>query len=219
MEKLFGPDTPLMRFLSKLADLVILNILFLLSCLPVITVGAAWTALYYVALKMARNEEGGIIRPFFRSFRQNFRQATCLWLGAAAAAAVLALDYWILAASAFPGASLLKMVLLVTGMVLLMTVQYLFPLLAKFDSGLVQTVKNAFLLAIGHLPKTLIMVFSVIGAGILTFYSGETLSMAIPVWLMLGFAILAFSNSLLLVRIFDGLIPENGAASAGSGRE
>ena len=96
MGKFFDLDSPLMRFLSKLADLMILNIVFLITCIPVVTIGAAWTSLYYVTLKMVRDEEGTIVRSYFHSFRQNFRQATILWLAILGVAAVLVLDRMIL---------------------------------------------------------------------------------------------------------------------------
>ena len=81
MSKLFRMDSPLMRFLTKIADLMVLNILFCVTSIPLITIGASWTALYSVTLKMVRDEEGSVSRSYFRSFRQNFRQATLLWLG------------------------------------------------------------------------------------------------------------------------------------------
>ena len=79
--KFFNMDSPLMRFMTKVADLMILNFLFIVTSLPVVTMGAAWTALYYVTMKMVKDEEGAIVKAYFHSFRQNFRQATVLWLG------------------------------------------------------------------------------------------------------------------------------------------
>ena len=69
-----------MRFLSKVADMIILNILFLITCIPIFTIGASMTALYYVTLRMVSGEEGPVSKDYFRSFKQNFRQATVIWL-------------------------------------------------------------------------------------------------------------------------------------------
>lgn len=210
MGKFFNLDSPLMRFMTKLADMMILNIVFLITCIPVVTIGAAWTALYYVALKMVRDEEGGILRSYFRSFLQNFRQATILWLGVLAVVGLLVLDAMILGRIDSALAAAMNMGILIIGMAVLMVLQYLFPLLAKFDTGIMQTLKNACLLAVGQLPRTLLMVFSVVGALIITFYNGYTLSIGILVWMLLGFALMAFSNSSILVKIFDKLItPES----------
>ena len=72
MGKLFDLDSPIMNFLGKLADLIILNILAFICCIPIVTAGASMTALYYVCLKMVRNNEGYIMKSFFKSFKQNF---------------------------------------------------------------------------------------------------------------------------------------------------
>ena len=80
MGRIFDMDSPVMRFLGRLADLMILNLVTLLCCLPVVTIGASLTAMHYVLLKMVRNEESYIVRSFFKSFKQNFKQATVIWL-------------------------------------------------------------------------------------------------------------------------------------------
>ena len=80
MGKIFDLDSPVMRFLSRMADLMILNLLMTVCCLPVFTIGAANTAMHYVMLKMVRGEEGYIVKDFFKSFKMNFKQATVIWL-------------------------------------------------------------------------------------------------------------------------------------------
>lgn len=186
--------------------MMILNLVFLISCIPVVTVGAAWTALYYVALKMVRDEEGGILRSYFHSFRQNFRQATLLWLCVLAVVGLLVLDYLILGRMDSPIAGVMNAGILLMGGALLMVLQYLFPLLSKFDDSLLQTLKNAALLTVGMLPRTLLMVACLAGALVITFYNAYTLSVGILFWMLLGFAIMAFSNSCILVKIFDSMI-------------
>ena len=78
--KIFDLDSPLMQFLNKMADLLWLNILTFICCIPIVTIGASLTAMHYMALKMVRNEECYITRGFFKSFKENFRQATLIWL-------------------------------------------------------------------------------------------------------------------------------------------
>lgn len=92
---LFNMDGPVFRFLGKLADLMILNVVFLICCLPIVTIGASLTALNYVSLKMAEGEEGYIVKSFFKSFRQNFVQSTLMWLITLAAGLILCLDFYI----------------------------------------------------------------------------------------------------------------------------
>ena len=79
MFSMFSPDSKIMQVLARLSDLVILNFLYLITCIPVFTIGAANTALYSVCFRMLR-EEGGVVKPYFRAFRDNFRQGTGIWL-------------------------------------------------------------------------------------------------------------------------------------------
>lgn len=216
MGKFFNLDSPLMRFMTKLADLMILNLLFLITSIPVITIGAAWTSLYYVALKMVKDEENGIIRSYFHSFKQNFRQATILWLGILAVASVLMLDLMILGRIDSPVAAAMNAGIGIMGILAFLILQYLFPLLARFDAATVQTVKNACILAVAHLPRTLLMGFCVVGALIITFYNAYTIAFGIPFWMLIGFGIMAFSNSSILVKIFDGLTASASAQSVGN---
>ena len=93
MGRFFNLDSPLMTFLSKMADLMILNLLTLLCCLPIITAGDAMTALYYMTIKMVKNEECYIVKGYFKSFKENFKQATIIWLIALVVGIIFAGDF------------------------------------------------------------------------------------------------------------------------------
>lgn len=202
----YNPDSWFVRFMTKMADLMILNIVFLVSCLPVFTIGAALTGMNYVTLKMVRNEEGGIVRSYLSSFRRNFRQATVLWLGALLAAAILLLDFRAAAAIPEAGGTVRALLGLLCAL-LLMVLLYLFPELAKFDTGTLPAVKNAFLMAVGNLPKTLVMLVFTFGAVYVTLLNEYTLTIGVLVWLVFGFSGMALCNSSFLVKIFDRYIP------------
>lgn len=206
MSKFFNLDSPLMQFLTKLSDLMILNIVFLITCLPVFTIGAAWTALYYVTLKMVRDEYSNIIRSYLKAFRQNFVQATILWLGVLAVGAVLVLDYLILDRVDSTYSTVMNIGIGILAAFCFMVLQYLFPLLSKFDASTIQTLKNACLLSVAHLPRTLVMVFSAVGILLITFFNGYTASIGMLLWMLFGFALMAYSNSMILVKVFDKLI-------------
>lgn len=209
MGKFFNPDSPLMRFMTKVADLIILNILFLVTCLPVFTIGAALTGLYAVTLKMVRDQEGSITKSYFHAFRQNFRQATLLWLAVLALAVIFLLDIRVLNAVATDWAMGLKFAVEAVGVLALAVVQYLFPLVAKFEATLGTHVRNACLLALAYLPKTALLTGAVIGAVYLSLLNNLTISIALIFWPMLGFALLAFGNSGILAKIFDNFLRES----------
>lgn len=206
--KFFNMDSPLMRFMTKVANLMIVNVAFLLTCLPVVTVGAATTALYYVTLKMIRDEESGILRSFFMAFRANFRQATALWLGQLALMVLLLVDLRILAQIDSPIAAAMNTgIFLILAAVLLICL-YAYALVAQYENTLLVTLKNACLMALGSLPQTLLMGAFCTGCAVITFYNGYTASYAVPVWMFLGFGLVAFGNSAILNKVFSKYIPD-----------
>ena len=73
-------DNPIMRGMGRLADFIILNLLWVVCSIPIITIGASTTALYTVMLKLVKNEEGYIAKGFLKAFKENFKQATVIWL-------------------------------------------------------------------------------------------------------------------------------------------
>lgn len=209
MSKLFRMDSPLMRFLTKIADLMVLNILFCVTSIPLITIGASWTALYSVTLKMVRDEEGSVSRSYFHSFRQNFKQATLLWLGVLVVLTLLVLDIRVLngmAGRTAPG--LLRVGVEILALLGIMVLQYLFPSLARFEASLADTLKNACMMALAHLPKTALMTAAAVGAVWITLINNTTIAVGLMVWPLIGFSLMAFGNSGILRKIFDNYVPK-----------
>lgn len=95
MNSLLNPEGKLMLLFTKIAYSAYLNVLWFICCLPIVTVGASTTALFYVTLKIAKVEEGNITKSFFRAFRQNFKKATIIWLILLTLGIILALDGYI----------------------------------------------------------------------------------------------------------------------------
>lgn len=208
MSRFFNMDSGIFQFLSRVADLMILNIIFLVTCIPIVTIGAAWTALYYMTLKMVRNEESYIVRGYFKSFKENFKQSTIMWLVILVMILLLVFDYRIVNVMEGNMAQFMKIGLTVVSLFLGMLLSYLFPLQSKFYNTIKRTVTNACLMSIRHLPQTLIMMVISVGAVLLTFLNNWTFSYGILIWLLAGFATVALANSWFLVRIFDKYIPK-----------
>ena len=133
---LFNYDNPVWRFIGKLGDLVLLNLLWLICCIPVFTAGAATTAVYYVTLKLVRDDDGSTIKSFFHSFTQNFKQATAIWLMILVAGGLLGFDLWFLMSGVVTVSTVVKTVMsAVFGamtLILLFVTTYIFPLQARF---------------------------------------------------------------------------------------
>ena len=211
MNKIFNFEGPVFTFLSRLADLFWLNLLYILCCIPVIIAGAATTALYYVTLKMAKDEEGYITKSYFKSFKQNFVQATVIWLVILVIGVVMFMDLRI--ANGGNMAEILKtttvsnVVIVAVGVMLIilcMTLTYVFPLLAQFDNTVINTVKNAFLLSIRHLPYTFLMiVISLIPVVLIWFFP------VLLILVLIMFSAVAYINSKYYNKIFMLYMPDN----------
>ena len=158
MGRLFNLDSPLMSGLSKVADLIWLNILAFIFCIPVVTIGASITALNYVALKMVRNEDGYVTRAFFKSFKQNFKQATIIWLIMLLIFGVIIGDLVIFTFSTLAFPVWLRIALGVIGILVVFSTMHVFPVLARFENSIKNTFKNSLYMGVLTLPKTVLMI-------------------------------------------------------------
>jgi uncharacterized membrane protein YesL len=144
------------RALSAAADLMVLNILLILCCVPVITAGAAWAAGYSCLLRIARGEEQGFpFRPFFTEYVKIFRKATLAWLMFLVCLVILAGDYYYAVYFGGPANKLFLVFSLVMAFVLLAAAIWLFPLLARYENTLGKHIWNSFLMAVAEFPRTL----------------------------------------------------------------
>lgn len=157
MNRFFDLDSPVMRFLNRVADIVWLNILTIICCIPVITAGASLTALHYVALRMTRNEEGYITKDFFKSFKENFLQATVIWMVMLVLTAGLAADFYIMAFSSVEIGPVAQILVFAAAFLLLFGGIYIFPFQARFENTIRNTVKNAYITSVMNFPKTMLI--------------------------------------------------------------
>lgn len=159
MHGILNPEGPVMSFITKITYSAYLNLLWLICCLPIVTAGASTTALFYVTLKVAKNEEGSLTKSFFHSFRENFRQATVIWLILLAVGIVLGVDGYIFYHMRFENAfwTVATAVFLVAAAAYAIILMYIFPLLARFDNTTVAMFKNAIMLGMRFLLCTAVM--------------------------------------------------------------
>lgn len=157
MRDFFAPDGPVASFLGRVADLVILNLITLLCCVPVITAGASLTAMHYVCLKMVRGEDAHYVRKFFRSFKQNFRQATLSWLIFLLVYAVTFTDVYLIRNNRNYFPSALSYMIVAAAFLVFLIMLYVFPLQSHFENSVGATLRNAVILSVTNLPKTILM--------------------------------------------------------------
>ena len=159
MNHLFNLDGPVLQFINKIVYSVYLNILWFVCCIPVVTVGASTTALFYVTLKISKNEEGSITKAFFHSFQQNLKQGTLIWLLLLALGIILGIDGYILYHMRFENVfwTLCTAVFCVAAAAYAIVLMYIFPLLARFDNTVGAMFKNALFIGVRFLFCTALM--------------------------------------------------------------
>ena len=153
----FDPDSPLMSGLSRMTDLVLLNLITLAGCLPVITAGASLTAMHYVLLKMVRGEEGYVAADWLKSFKRNFRQTTLIWLIFLAAGVMALVDLWIIVCGAGSTALAVRVLLILVILMVYGVFLWIFPILARFEGTVPMIASSAAAMAFRALPSTLAM--------------------------------------------------------------
>jgi uncharacterized membrane protein YesL len=200
---LFNYDNPVWRFIGKLWDVLVVNILWIICSIPVVTAGASTTAMYYVTLKLARDEDGYTIRSFFKSFKENFKQATAIWLIFLLTGMLLAFDVYYFIKMAAPSSLRTIMISVFVAMIFIWSAMftYVFPLQARFYNPVKRTIFNSFFMSIRHMFHTIGML--AVDAAIL--FLSVTY---IPQLSIFGVALVAFFNSYMLNSVFSKYMPK-----------
>ena len=211
MSNFFSPDNPVMEFIAKIFDLVVLNLIFIFSCVPIVTIGASTSDLSYVTLKMVRGEDPYIWKNFWKSFRQNFKQGTLIWILSILVFIFLGMDFYIINSQNTSLFAVVRILLWIVCAVALSVFLYVFPVISHFVCTTKQALKNALLMTFGHLPYTLVMLAV---AGLILFLcsnSSKTFAMVVVLSGICGFSVVSFLYSIMFDRIFKKYEPEETA--------
>lgn len=200
MKNLFDPDNKLMQAITRLTDLLILSILWTVCSIPLVTIGPATAALYYVTLKMTDDSESSIFASYFRSFRQNFRQGVVLTLISALIALLLYWDRGLLMALFPSQQGLIQIVFWILSGIFVMGESILFPLLSRYENSVLRTLQNAYLLTFAYLPRAL-------AAGLLNLiplavflFAPSAFYRSLPVWFIFAPGLIAYLCAWLLKK-------------------
>lgn len=151
----FSVDGPLYKFLSTLWDVIKLNFLWLMFSLPIVTIGASTVAAFSVTNKMSEETEGYVGRQFVQAFKENWKQGVPLGLFCLLCAYVLYLDFEIYRVTE-------SMLVLVAGIIsavyFVSAFIYAFPLIARYDNTVLQTLKNSIRITMRYFPRTIALV-------------------------------------------------------------
>ena len=205
MGNIFRWDSPLMRVMMLITNLICLNVLWLLCCLPVITAGAATTAMYSVIFQYITKQDDSVMKPFFKAFKENFKTVTPIWvlhllIGAALGAEVFYLSQ---------GAQL--WVKVIFGILLFVYVgvsAYLYPILARYHTSRKQALLNSFALSTRHLFTTIcVVVLNAVPVALILFLP-EMFWKTILLWSLGGFSLIALLCGQMLLVILRKYEPQ-----------
>lgn len=207
----FGENNPVWKAVNRFADMMVIGIWFLITCIPIFTIGAALSAFYYTAMDSLRKEDGYIFRRYFRNFGKNFKKGTLLWLIMLALGAVFSMNIYVWLINSDMQIALVM--LIISAIILLawmVTFVFVFPLQARFENTIGKTIQNAFLLGISNLPFTIAVIILVGMLGYLCYVSW----LAIIIMLLFGTGLVGY----LLVYNYERLFKKCGYIEEDDGK-
>lgn len=204
MKNMLDLDGPLVRALSDLNTLVILNILTALFCIPVITAGASVAAMHYVIMEMFENRGDGVIKEFWKRFKENFKNATPVWLILLAAAMFIYVDCRIIMGGQMGLPRAMLVPLYIGAFIEASIAVYAFPLTARFVYSTGATFKNSAILAVANFPRTVLMVLYHVIMPYLLF----NVSRLLPLFFLVGISLPAYFSALLYMPVIRKMIGE-----------
>ena len=198
---MFSLDSKFMCGMNRLTDLMILNLVYLVTCVPIFTIGAANAALYCVCFRMGTEQEGHVLKDYFRAFCSNFRQGSLLWILFLLVGGVTCLDIVLLPGTggAIHCLFYLFVFLLVLG--ILMS-GYVFPLLSQFQNSCMATLKNALILSMAYLPRTILIAALNVLPWAVLLVNPYLFWRVVPLWLTFYFSGSASIGVRLLRKVF-----------------
>ena len=205
MKGLFNWNSRLMQGLAMVTNLVALNLLWIICCIPIFSAGAATTALYHTVIQYHTQQDDAVFRPFFRAFRSNFKQATLLWLATLLPIGVVVFDLVYLI-SWEKGTPILFLLLICV--VFILGIQlHLFPMIARFEMKAVALMRTAASLVLLHLPMTLLILMMNALPIVVYAYDPMLFLRTSLAWIGIWFALVAFINARILLKIWAKHMP------------
>ncbi len=208
--KFFDFDGPVFQFLEKVCDIVIINLLFILCSLPIVTLGASAGAMNYATQCMVYDKGGGTAKCFFKGFKANFKQSTLYFIPALLIMASLVYEYIFLVPKAGATGQFSGMLIFFLMILLVCFSSYIFPLIVRYKNSLKDHIKNGVLLTFGKLPRT-VLLFIYNTLPIILFILDPVVFMRSSVfWAVIGFGLMNWLCSRTLKPVFDEIENEEG---------
>ena len=198
MGNIFRWDSPLMRFMTLVTNIICLNVLWLVCCLPIVTAGSATAAMYYMIFQYITKQDDAVLKPFFKAFKENFKKVTPIWLlhlviGVALCAEVFYLhrgeEMW------------LKVIFGILMFIYVGVSAYLYPIFARYDTSRKRAIFNSFALSTRHLFTTFCVVILNAVPVALVLFVPETFWKTIFFWTVGGFSLIAYLCGRMILTV------------------
>lgn len=200
MASFFSQKHPATIFLTAVCNLIFVNFCFVLTCIPIITIGASLTAMNRITIKILLGENPHVFNEYFKSFKQNFKQSTILWIILAGITGFFCWEIYLINTVLDPQFGWTQYPLYFLLLAVFSCMAYAFPIIAWFDENNKQVIKNSLLLSLANIPSTIFFAIITLALGLVT-YVYPMLVMSIMCFM--GFSLVGLLESIFLKRIFE----------------
>ncbi len=209
MGGIFSYDSKFTLALHKFADVIIVSVLWIIGCLPLLTIGTSTTALYYTTIK-AVSGEGAIVKNYFKSYKENLKQSIVVEIVLLIIAYIMYIN-WKIIFNMSDGGDVFKVVYFVVLLWLVPIVCYLFPILARFAMSTKLLFINAFVLSFKNLPKTIFIVLTSMLPIVCLVVRIEYVIKLLPLIVLAAPGLIAFLNATMFIKVFEPYMPKEEA--------
>lgn len=199
---IFSMDNPFFRCVGKLVDLVWINVLTVICSIPIITVGASFSAMYRVLIKMVVNEEGQITKEFFHEFKNSFKKATVVWVPILFILMILFSNAYLMRQGVLDKQGdlyiLVGISIGIIALVIILFAQYYFAIISRYQTDALKAIKNAILLMLAYFPRSLCVL-------IICFFPVALMMISdyfVWFWFLYGFSFPGYFIAMIIGKIF-----------------
>lgn len=192
-------DNTFMKYLGRFTDIMILGFWSIICCLPIITIGTSISATYSVTLKMVRDEECYITKDFFKGFKSNFKNSTIVWVCFLFIGIIFYINFQVMNGLTLKYETICRAMLIAIIVYLFFISGYIFPLIARFENTMKQTIKNAIIMSLLTLPKSIVILIINISPILVVYYYPKVF----PFILLFSISGVCYINSLMIRTIFE----------------
>lgn len=206
MNQFFSPDSNFSKVMNRVADLIILNLLYLISCLPIFTIGAASTALYTICFRFDTEREGSVWKTYWHAFTSNFKQSTSMWIFLALFE-LMAVSNTLIFFRQDGIFCIFGLLFGLFSLIIPLAGAMLFPLLSQFENSWQASLKNALLLSLAKLPKAVLLAGLQLLPFMLYGFIPHLFLLASPLWFLIYFSGIHYYGSRILKKVYQAVFP------------